>query len=543
MSRQPSAYTLHGDRLRGPPGAARPQSQLRHQQASISTQSHQDLQNVQSLHSLQSAQHVQSSQAFQNGQHYAQYPHMPALIHDTVGFSSMGGTPMSPGGPRTMTPNWRAAMDDNGVQSVPHTSQAFGSGAGSQANGRIGNLHIPERHHAPASSVYGGNRMTEAHPNVLNLGLDTAFAYCYERGNGKFTRLIPADMLPELQDIPRTENTSAGMIVLPQPLGYPTASAPSNAHPVAIKACLVSPTLLGVASTITISLVERGTDVSHGPKQSSRHIQAQVSDPIQVRHLYTACKSRRLLTPGCSQTQIDQIIKSAPPKRAKVFCDKWVHEGVCAFTQQGCKYKHEMPYDRVTQHDLGLFHGLPPWWKKHQIEMQKLRNPDSPGSPVQIFPIKREPVLATQKSAEHRTWRTEGRREVGSVPPPSPSTTTSANSQQASPRVGYTTSGGIMAVHLPGLARPGHSSSSSSARADEQASEKHVSFQAKTPNPPLTPATPTPACVWGPIGPPQRRTATEVPVKESQSRVPANCTLLEALEDDFCLMNGERGVL
>ncbi|KAK8084852.1 hypothetical protein PG997_006123 [Apiospora hydei] len=73
-----------------------------------------------------------------------------------------------------------------------------------------------------------------------------------------------------------------------------------------------------------------------------------------------------------------------PQRRPKIYCDKWVHEGVCAFTQQGCKYKHEMPFDKMTQHQLGLFHGLPAWWKKHQAELARQRDPsdgeqDGPG--------------------------------------------------------------------------------------------------------------------------------------------------------------------
>ena len=63
-----------------------------------------------------------------------------------------------------------------------------------------------------------------------------------------------------------------------------------------------------------------------------------------------------------------------PQRRPKVYCDKWVHEGVCAFTQQGCKYKHEMPFDKFTQHQLGLFHGYPAWWKKHQAELARQRD-------------------------------------------------------------------------------------------------------------------------------------------------------------------------
>lgn len=41
----------------------------------------------------------------------------------------------------------------------------------------------------------------------------------------------------------------------------------------------------------------------------------------------------------------------------KIYCDKWIHDGTCAFIQQGCKYKHEMPNDRETQEHLGLFDG------------------------------------------------------------------------------------------------------------------------------------------------------------------------------------------
>lgn len=43
-----------------------------------------------------------------------------------------------------------------------------------------------------------------------------------------------------------------------------------------------------------------------------------------------------------------------------------------------------MPFDKLTQHTLGLFHGLPAWWKKHQAELARQRDPsdgehDGPG--------------------------------------------------------------------------------------------------------------------------------------------------------------------
>lgn len=48
----------------------------------------------------------------------------------------------------------------------------------------------------------------------------------------------------------------------------------------------------------------------------------------------------------------------------------WIHEGRCAFTQTGCKFKHEMPLDEASQKALGLFQGLPAWYKKQQEEQK-----------------------------------------------------------------------------------------------------------------------------------------------------------------------------
>ncbi|CAI6100212.1 unnamed protein product [Clonostachys chloroleuca] len=92
---------------------------------------------------------------------------------------------------------------------------------------------------------------------------------------------------------------------------------------------------------------------------------------------------------------LQQVQKHQKPnKQDKEYCDKWVHEGVCAFTQQGCRYKHEMPYDKATQQSLGLFHGLPAWWKRKQAEIHRqqefknaakrrtLSNPYQAGAPA-----------------------------------------------------------------------------------------------------------------------------------------------------------------
>ncbi|KFY26179.1 hypothetical protein V491_01408 [Pseudogymnoascus sp. VKM F-3775] len=54
--------------------------------------------------------------------------------------------------------------------------------------------------------------------------------------------------------------------------------------------------------------------------------------------------------------------RDSKARRGKVYCDKWIHEGFCAFTPVGCKYLHVMPMDAATQLKLGLKNGLPRWY-------------------------------------------------------------------------------------------------------------------------------------------------------------------------------------
>ncbi|GKU01854.1 hypothetical protein FLAG1_05135 [Fusarium langsethiae] len=139
------------------------------------------------------------------------------------------------------------------------------------------------------------------------------FAYCLKRPSGRYTRLIPADMLPVLNELPATQVSAQGMVLLP--------------------------------------------DLNMKPPQGV----AGMNQPVTNR--------------------IDRIVATTSPvqqRRTKIYCDKWIHDGTCAFTQQGCKYKHEMPFDKATQQSLGLFHGFPKWWRDHQEELQKQHNKDSP---------------------------------------------------------------------------------------------------------------------------------------------------------------------
>ncbi|KAL2757882.1 hypothetical protein ACRALDRAFT_1061152 [Sodiomyces alcalophilus JCM 7366] len=75
-------------------------------------------------------------------------------------------------------------------------------------------------------------------PGFLGAGggnLDNFYAYCLDRGNSNYTRLIPADMLPPLVGIPAIQQGSEGMVVLPLPRGLPPRGPMSNIQPVMLK--------------------------------------------------------------------------------------------------------------------------------------------------------------------------------------------------------------------------------------------------------------------------------------------------------------------
>lgn len=76
----------------------------------------------------------------------------------------------------------------------------------------------------------------ESYPRILEpASADEPYAYCLPRGDGTYTRLIPADMLPPLRDIPAVQQSAAGMVVLQVPQGTPPAGQPGNNSPVVLK--------------------------------------------------------------------------------------------------------------------------------------------------------------------------------------------------------------------------------------------------------------------------------------------------------------------
>lgn len=66
---------------------------------------------------------------------------------------------------------------------------------------------------------------------IAESDMTKAMSYCYDRGDGTFTRLVPVDLLPiELADIPARVNSHKGMIVLPIPRKTGPEGQPANSQ-------------------------------------------------------------------------------------------------------------------------------------------------------------------------------------------------------------------------------------------------------------------------------------------------------------------------
>lgn len=108
------------------------------------------------------------------------------------------------------------------------------------------------------------------------------------------------------------------------------------------------------------------------PKQTRIDTIVACSPQKQITsHSHTAGGTTVITSPAAAAIIRSNAAAAAPGRRDKIYCDKWIHDGTCAFTQQGCKFKHEMPNDKETQEKLGLFHGYPAWWKKLLAEQQR----------------------------------------------------------------------------------------------------------------------------------------------------------------------------
>lgn len=243
----------------------------------------------------------------------------------------------------------------------PHPAQAVYAASGH------GQVLSPAWRLSPDRTLVGGVSWAPWSPGRSSDGSGGSgsvdgFAYCLDRGNGQVTRLIPADVLPPLNEIPAREADRRGMVVLaPLQVEPPRGVAETNQR-VTVK----------VRQVLAPGQTTKLNPSQHGREHASEPAQASLASVVHLS------RGQSLSVP---QKHMDRIAAASIPtlKRSKIYCDKWIHEGVCAFTQQGCKFKHEMPADEQTQRSLGLFQGLPGWWRKRQEEASPRRAmPPSP---------------------------------------------------------------------------------------------------------------------------------------------------------------------
>lgn len=69
---------------------------------------------------------------------------------------------------------------------------------------------------------------------ISDADMERAMSYCYDRGNGQYTRLVPVDVLPfSLRDLPARVSSDEGMIVLPVPRMIGPDGQPANVQLIA----------------------------------------------------------------------------------------------------------------------------------------------------------------------------------------------------------------------------------------------------------------------------------------------------------------------
>ncbi|PQE15349.1 chromatin remodeling complex subunit protein [Rutstroemia sp. NJR-2017a WRK4] len=199
-------------------------------------------------------------------------------------------------------------------------------------------LVVPNDGYTPITFIRSGPAF------IIPEQLESAYAYAIQRANGMYTRLIPADLLPQLSQIPQHQGPE-GLIIVPQP----RAASPKPYAP---------PDLV---SNIIVSKLPNFS--SNDTRNYQDHI-LESGDQMQfaIDNILASNSPTRGLVPG--EMGLGTAMTVTTTRREKIYCDKWVHEGTCAFTQVGCKYKHEMPTDKATQLSLGLSHGFPSWYRR-----------------------------------------------------------------------------------------------------------------------------------------------------------------------------------
>lgn len=139
--------------------------------------------------------------AIREPQQQMAYPSQLQMNNNTMTMSPAAATPASRG---LASSNWRTIGQEGSTFTQAHSRAQPSSGF------------------AMASMEQGDARGAAAGAGLVAStagGVSDGYAYYLNRGDGQVTRLIPADVLPSLNEIPPRELEQRGMIVLPLPRG------------------------------------------------------------------------------------------------------------------------------------------------------------------------------------------------------------------------------------------------------------------------------------------------------------------------------------
>ncbi|KAI5247306.1 hypothetical protein E4T43_02293 [Aureobasidium subglaciale] len=212
------------------------------------------------------------------------------------------------------------------------------------------------------------------------------FKFFIERDNGSLIPLLPVDELPDevrLVGVPLSLTDSQaraqGMVYL--------GHQPSTRDKFVL------------AGTIKDSVTPSSITMKYTPQLDvapCNHYVPQVHmQPVTVP-THVSVSSYRPPNPPKSKPLYNE--RPLPPsgiepdQRKKVYCTYWIqNQGQCAYMQQGCMYRHEMPEDKKTLNSIGL-KSVPLWWRQQQArnKKQKAKRTEHDGSTSEFDMVERQ---------------------------------------------------------------------------------------------------------------------------------------------------------
>lgn len=149
------------------------------------------------------------------GQQLVAYPTVPHQQQHQVSFSTAGAAAAAAAVPSRglSSNNWRIFCPDGNVSPPSMKMNA--------THGPVGMSQVERRGIASQAPAAGA--------------VSDGYAYYLNRGNGELTRLVPADMLPALNEIPPREPERRGMVVLPPLRGVPPKGMADMSQTVTVK--------------------------------------------------------------------------------------------------------------------------------------------------------------------------------------------------------------------------------------------------------------------------------------------------------------------